>query len=278
MNLTIITINKDNADGLRKTMQSVRLQTWQDFEYIIIDGASTDGSKDIIEEYVNSFFVCGKQDLSWLSEPDSGVYQAMNKGIRMAKGEYLLFLNSGDFLVDKDVLQQVFSSVYKADILCGKCNVSDKGRVIWTSDPPEFITFGTLYNVGLAHQSTFIKKSLFDRLGLYREDFKYNADIEFWYRSIISGNATTQKIDKIIADYNMDGISSRETHTEIYQRELQSIFDNPQFRLFVPDYERSKKEREEMKIMYWVKSKSWLYFFIKQIYNFAFWSTKIKNR
>jgi glycosyltransferase involved in cell wall biosynthesis len=271
------------VEGLRKTMQSVFSQTCQDFEYIVIDGASTDGSKELIEEYAQLYCFsensCRKDiSLSWLSEPDAGVYQAMNKGIGMANGEYLLFLNSGDFLVDNEVLQDVFSVECSADILCGKCHVSNNEKVVWTSDPPCFVTFGTLYDGGgLAHQSTFIKRDLFDRLGFYREDFKYNADIEFWYRSIIFGEATTQKVDRVISDYNLDGISSKENQSEAYKQEMQRIFDNPKFQLFVPDYELSKKEREEMKIMYWAKSKSWIYFVIKQIYKIASIRIKIKK-
>ena len=179
MKLSIITINRNNADGLRRTMESVLSQTWKEFEYIVVDGASTDGSVYYIRE--------NKDLLSyWVSEPDNGVYQAMNKGIRQSKGEYLLFLNSGDDLVDKDVLNLVFSKSCTADILCGKCNVVDaEGTVLWTSNPPENITFGFLYHQGLGHQSTFIRRILFDEIGLYREDFRYNSDIDFWYKAII---------------------------------------------------------------------------------------------
>ena len=95
MKLSIVTVNLNNADGLLKTIESVASQTFTDFEYIIVDGASTDESLNIICQYEN----VPMSHFQWISEPDSGIYQAMNKGIRMAKGEYLLFLNSGDYFV-----------------------------------------------------------------------------------------------------------------------------------------------------------------------------------
>ena len=181
MKLSIITINYNNAVGLKKTLDSVAIQTYTDFEHIIVDGASSDGSVEIIHEYESTLtshlsgddkvrdFVGGSSPLAsrlkWISEKDTGIYNAMNKGIRMSSGEYLLFLNSGDFLIAADVLEKVFENECSADILCARCNVSDNGKVIWTSNPPEKATFGTLYMVGLAHQSTFIRKSLFEQIG-----------------------------------------------------------------------------------------------------------------
>jgi len=97
MKLTIITINYNNVAGLQKTLESVFGQTCRAFEYILVDGASADGSKELIEQF------SAKADFPfrWLSEPDNGIYAAMNKGIRMAQGEFLHFLNSGDWLVDE---------------------------------------------------------------------------------------------------------------------------------------------------------------------------------
>ncbi len=198
MKLSIITINYNNSYGLRKTVESVLSQTYHDFEYIIIDGDSTDGSK----EYLHTLPLCA-HDLHIVSEPDTGIYNAMNKGIRMAHGEYCLFLNSGDFLIKPNVLEQVFDNDTWADILCARCNVSDKGKIIWTSNPPQEVTFGTLYFVGLSHQSTFIRRTLLCSLGMYDESYRYHADIEFWYRAIILKGATTQRIDVITTDYNL---------------------------------------------------------------------------
>ena len=118
--LTIITINYNNAPGLQKTMESVLAQTSKDFEYIVIDGASTDGSV----EFLQSFKLSNFQTLNLISEPDSGIYNAMNKGIRMAKGEYLHFLNSGDWLVDafvvENMLKELNGLINSGSIVTGK--------------------------------------------------------------------------------------------------------------------------------------------------------------
>ena len=246
MKLSIITINYNNAAGLKKTLDSVAVQTYTDFEHIIVDGASSDGSVDIIREYEKNL----TSRLKWLSEKDTGIYNAMNKGIKMATGEYLLFLNSGDYLVDKSVIEKVFANDCVADILCARCNVSDNGKVVWTSNPPENVTFGTLYTVGLAHQSTFIRKSLFEQYGYYDESYRYNADIEFWYRSIIEHNASTQKIDVITTDYNLDGISSTENQTEKYKSEKERIL--APYKSFCQDYDDMIIERAKYVSISWV--------------------------
>jgi glycosyltransferase involved in cell wall biosynthesis len=270
--LSVITVNLNNLIGLKKTMESVINQNFSDFEYIVIDGGSTDGSYEIIQQFDYSKI----ENYQWISEKDSGVYEAMNKGIRLAKGEYLLFLNSGDFLVDKKVLEDVFSKPHTADFLLGRCNVSDNGMVIHTTNPPEKITFGFLYFTGLNHQSTFIKKEMFHKHGYYREDFRYNADIEFWYRTIIMQNCSTETLSTIITDYNTDGISSKESNSDAYQKELIEIYSHPLLRQFIPDYDAWKIEQQEMETMYWLKSKKKIYSIIQSTYRFACWCVKLR--
>ena len=117
MRLSIITINLNNAEGLRKTMLSVINQTCKEFEYVVVDGASTDGSMDVMRDC----FSCADNRLSvkWISEPDSGIYNAMNKGIRMSTGKYLLFLNSGDWLVDANVVKELnIEEILEHEKLC----------------------------------------------------------------------------------------------------------------------------------------------------------------
>ena len=108
--LTIITINYNNLEGLKRTVESVINQTWQEFEYIIIDGGSSDGSAEYIESQ------SGNIDY-WVSEPDKGIYNAMNKGIVIATGEYLLFLNSGDHLLNNEGLQKAIIEVCNYDLV-----------------------------------------------------------------------------------------------------------------------------------------------------------------
>lgn len=263
MKLSIITINYNNAAGLKKTLDSVATQTYTDFEHIIVDGASTDGSVDEIIAYSQSP-IANRHKITWISEPDTGIYNAMNKGIKMANGEYLLFLNSGDFLIGEDVLEKVFENELKADILCARCHVSDNGKVVWTSNPPEEVTFGTLYLVGLAHQSTFIRKSLFEQYGYYDESFRYNADIEFWYRAIVDNGASTQKIDVITTDYNLDGISSKEHQADSYIKEKERIL--APYKAFVVDYDLYSSKAKDLYILEWLKKHKLLHAIVLLFY------------
>ena len=133
--LSIITINYNNAKGLRQTMSSVLEQSFADYEYIVIDGGSSDGSVQIIEEFENQFKSSNagsdlnhRLSFQWISESDNGIYNAMNKGIALAKGDYCFFLNSGDYLVSKTVLESVFSENPTEDIIFGNLLVCRNGE------------------------------------------------------------------------------------------------------------------------------------------------------
>lgn len=160
MKLSVITINYNNAEGLAKTMDSVFRQRFSDFEYIVIDGGSTDGSKDLI---VNN------QDkiAYWCSEKDSGIYNAMNKGIREASGEYLLFLNSGDFLHDFAVLEDIHPFLSGEDIVYGDLLFvhGDGKEDLFVY--PDVLSFEYFLERSLGHPAAFIKRALFGGVPLY---------------------------------------------------------------------------------------------------------------
>ena len=205
--LSIITVNLNNRDGLKKTIDSVVSQTFRDFEWIVIDGGSTDGSKELIEHYADHFAY-------WVSEPDKGVYNAMNKGIKVAKGDYLQFLNSGDWLCDSEVLEKVFGKERSADILYGyliverSCLFSNyammKPTLFWT----DFI------GNTLPHQASFIKKELFEKFGYYDESYKIAADAKFFIKAIVWEKSTYEFVPEKIAVFQRGGISSSEQRFE----------------------------------------------------------------
>lgn len=208
MKLSIITINYNNKCGLQKTIDSVVCQTWHDFEWIVIDGGSTDGSKELLEQYQQHFAY-------WCSEPDKGVYNAMNKGVENAKGEYLLFLNSGDALYDKNVLQKVDDLKLDADIISGQVERMDNHQPLRVYDDSILMQ---LYRDTLNHQGTFIKRSLFDDLR-YDETLKIVSDWKFWLESIIWRNASVEVIDLFIAKQDMTGVSAIVNPTHIQERD-----------------------------------------------------------
>ncbi len=245
MKLSIITINYNNLEGLKKTVESVLAQTWRDFEWIIVDGGSTDGSKEYIESLAQSlsegtaidrvqwnverFSLPGftaddlknpevaqssnclssidnrSQRFLWCSEPDKGVYNAMNKGIKKAVGEYLNFLNSGDSYVDAGVLQKLFRKERTADIIYGSC-IYVKNGVESLKEYPPYVNLHYLLHSGLNHQATFIRRTILSDV-LYDTSYKIAADYKFWLQSALSG----QKFEcysSPIARYDDTGLSS----------------------------------------------------------------------
>lgn len=201
MQLSIITINFNNASGLEETIQSISSQSLHNFEYIVIDGASTDGSVDIIQKYADKITY-------WVSEPDKGIYNAMNKGIKQAKGKYLLFINSGDKLYNKEVLKNVFTTNPESDLVYGNLHCIFPDGHTNTVSMPNHISIARMLNDTLCHPVTFIRSTLFQKYGLYREDLHIVSDWAFFLKLIAFGRVTQQYIPITIATFAMDGISS----------------------------------------------------------------------
>lgn len=219
MHLSIITINYNNLEGLKKTVRSVMDQTWRDFEWIIIDGGSTDGSRELIEE------VAARPDSQvsyWCSEPDKGIYNAMNKGIAKAKGEYLNFMNSGDCFFTNSSLKNVFSKNISGDIVY--CNGA-YGNIdhYYIRELPHEVRLSYLLYKSLCHQSSFIKGNLF--IGhLYDENLKIVSDWKNWIIWLLEGR-NYEYLNETVSLFDMSGISTKnlklvEFETELVFKEL----------------------------------------------------------
>lgn len=223
MKLSIITINYNNAEGLRKTLASVASQTFRDFEHIIVDGGSTDGSVEVIREYEQSHasrLSPLASNLKWLSESDSGIYNAMNKGIKMANGEYLLFLNSGDYLVNENVVKNVMNENLQEDIVYGKQMIEKDGTLTpGRFYSPEEMSFCAFLKSTLPHQCTFIRAALFDKIGMYNEQNKIVSDWEWNLVALFRWNVSLREIDVPISVYDTKGISSNQKMHELQQQE-----------------------------------------------------------
>jgi glycosyltransferase involved in cell wall biosynthesis len=226
--ISIITVNYNDKIGLKKTIESVVKQTFVDYEFIIIDGGSTDGSREIIEEYADRISY-------WVSEPDKGIYNAMNKGIRSATGYFVLFLNSGDIFYDNKVLSEIDSligidfDIYYGDIIVKKQNSQRLKKY------PDELSFSYFYTNALCHQSCFIKRELFYEHFFYNEDYKIYSDGEFFMYTICCKNVPYKHIDLTISIYDFTGISSNPKFEKLHQEEkFKSI--NKFFPLFAVDY------------------------------------------
>ena len=263
MRLTIITINFNNASGLQKTMDSVLHQTSKEFEYIVVDGASNDASKEILLKYIGG----SKSGFKWISEKDSGIYEAMNKGIRMAKGDYVQFLNSGDSLVEKDVTEKMLNGIPSdCDVFYGnmikqlpKRMLRDKG---FEGRKPTMLDF---YTGTLNHSSAYIKRSLFNIYGFYNESLKIVSDWK-WYLQVIALNGVIPVYTNIdVSLFDMNGISTLNTSLEKVERKQVLLEILPLSVL--KDYERWACSIDQIKRInrYWI-TRTWFYLLERVIF------------
>lgn len=202
--LSIITINRNNADGLRKTIESVVTQNCTDFEYIIIDGASTDGSVDIIKEYAGHN-IYGKEISYWISESDTGIYNAMNKGIQKAHGTYVYMLNSGDWF-EPDAVLNILQKLQNEspDLLLFLLNIWDNKTKIQA----EIRFVDTLSSGPMNHQGMIYKKELHTKYGLYNEEYRFAADYDFCIKAFYKKSIKIDMIFLSMANFLQGGLGN----------------------------------------------------------------------
>ena len=232
--LSIVTINYNNAKGLEAKIKSVVFQTFTNYEFIVIDGDSIDESKDIILKYSDKISF-------WVSEKDTGIYNAQNKGLANAKGEYCLFLNSGDCLINEDVLSRVFTQELSADIIYGDMITVDKSGNRKYFKMPDRISIKRMLTDTVWHPASFIKKELFSKYGNYNESYKIVADYEFFVRVIISKRVSTFHIPFEIALFDTSGISSemaKRNELEVERKKVQDNYFNPVLLFFFRLYSK----------------------------------------
>ena len=288
MKLTIITINYNNAFGLQKTMESVLNQTSGEFEYIIIDGQSTDESVEIIRKYedlkVRNFF--------WISERDKGIYNAMNKGIQMAKGDYIQFLNSGDTLVGADVTEKMINELQNQEprtrskelkenseelgvgILYGNMLKKVGGKVIcdkgFSGRQPTFLDF---YTGTLNHSPVYIKRSLFNDFGLYDETLKYVSDWKWYVQVILFGAVKPHYVDVDVVDFDMSGVSTTNWEKTLQEKrkEMEKLFPG----VILKDYDDWAFGIEQLQRL---KRHAWAYRSVYLLERMLFQMEKRKNK
>ena len=231
-------------------MESVAAQTYRDFEHIIVDGGSTDGSVDVIREYESSLasrLSPLASNLKWISEKDKGVYDAQNKGIAMAQGEYCYFLNAGDTFCANDVLERIFSPnsliassphhlITAPDIIYGNEVIVDgAGQRVGIARGVENPSFVALYNSCMKHQASFIRRELFDKYGMYDAAMRICSDFDWFFRVIaFHDDVTLQYMDVDIAYFENTGLSYHAP--ELCAKERQQILDSYMSKRMQCDY------------------------------------------
>ena len=270
--LTIITSNYNNASGLQKTMESVLNQTSKEFEYIIVDGSAPHPPKGgvsdsaVIESFVKSvevqeigFTLCtwlspfGEVGGGFFSESDNGIYHAMNKGIRMAKGEYIHFLNSGDWLVDEFVVERMLKELSSfefrvsgaesgvearpIDIFVGnKIMVRPDGKVRYGRNDKRPVTAFTFYRSTIEHTSAYIRRAMFDVVGEYDESLRIVSDYKWYLDAVLNHNALVVFTDIYVSYFDNTGISS--TNPVIDKAERRQVLEQMLPTAVLADYDR----------------------------------------
>ena len=228
MKLSIITINYNNAEGLRKTLVSVASQTYRDIEHIIIDGASTDGSVDVIREYENTIKQqrCVTIDKStiqvkWLSEPDNGIYDAMSKGVKKASGDYIWILNSGDCVAAADtvgcMMEVISHHTPSIPLLLGNIvkfypdgrKVSEKKSSAKKNTPVSLDTsMLTFYRGTVPQDAAFVRRELFEKYGLFDPALKIVSDWKLYLNMIALGDIIPMYVNIDVVHFDMSGVSN----------------------------------------------------------------------
>lgn len=333
--LTIITINYNNAVGLQKTMESVLTQTSKEFEYIIVDGTPQPpkggvvADREVLSQFIseklhteNGFTRCiwlspeggvgGSQRVGggFFSEPDSGIYNAMNKGIRMAKGEYIHFLNSGDWLVDDFVVERMLKEVRSdesgvlskeleldsselevlskelgakstelvearpIDIFVGnKITVRPDGKVRYGRNDKRPVSALTFYRGTIEHTSAYIRRAMFDKVGMYDESLRIVSDYKWYFDAVLNHNALVVFTDIYVSYFDNTGISS--TNLVLDKAERRQVLEKMLPPAILADYDRyhlAIDQNERLKrypLLY-----KFFYFVERVLFKFDKWNMK----
>lgn len=225
--ISIITVTYNSGETLRDTIESVLSQSYPDFEHIIVDGESKDNTVNIIREYEPKY----KGRLKWISEPDKGIYDAMNKGIKMATGEIIGILNSDDFFTSNDILSKIVSNLNDADAIYGDVhyvNNNDLKKSVRYYSSANFTREKMKMGFMPAHPSFYCKKKIFDKVGLYDTSFRIAADFDFLLRAIYIHNIKTSYLPYDFVTMRTGGASTNgfKSHKKIILEHLKAYKKN----------------------------------------------------
>lgn len=228
-------------------MESVVNQVFDDYEYIVIDGASTDGSQLVIRKYGDS-----TDKIKWISEADEGIYDAMNKGASMSSGDYLLFLNSGDTFASNLVLESVKSAGIDDDMVIGRINFTDAGGRIH-EDYQNVSGRHTLYGFRqsmIPHQATFVKRRTFLSVGPYDTRYKIVADWQYFLNAIVNNGCSYSTVPVTVANFDNTGVSS--TNGKSMMSEIDKAFKDTVPTAICDDYLWAAKHASDIDRIEWL--------------------------
>ena len=279
MKLSIITINYNNSEGLRKTLASVASQTYRDIEHIIVDGGSTDGSVDVIKEYAEKSSLQGRE-IKWSSEQDNGIYNAMNKGIEIALGrrvvnknhtsnithntsqeslcDYVQILNSGDILATPDVTERMMAALDSLNAQRSTLNENGSPAILYGNMLKKGFTTGKIigksreveyslrqyYSSTMNHDCCYFRRNLFDTYGLYDENLNIVSDWKWFLQAIGLGHVKPVYVDIDVTIFDVSGIS--ETNLALRNQERRQVLKELLPPAILADYDAHAFEIEQM--------------------------------
>ena len=241
MTLSIITINRNNAQGLKKTMQSVVSQTNKDLEYIVVDGASTDESVEVIKHFAE------QRDIRWVSERDNGIYNAMNKGIGMAQGEYVMILNSGDYLASPQVVDEMGKALEtnnRPDIFYGNMlKIWPDGKILRDHQLRDDYSLFDFYHGTLNPDGTYIRRSLFEQYGPFDESLKICSDWAWMLKTVGMNGVKPLHVNIDTLYFDMTGVSEGgERSRQTIRNERQQVLKQTLPAAVLEDYNRYEND------------------------------------
>ncbi|RSD35367.1 MAG: glycosyl transferase family 2 [Methanohalophilus sp.] len=198
--VSIVTVCLNSEPYMEKTIQSVLNQTYPYVEYIIVDGGSNDGTISTIKKYEDRI-------TKWISEPDEGIYDAMNKGISLCKGDIIYCLNSGDYLYNKNILRKVAEQFFDSSVMGVYGNVEVRDEMGNNRIRGSEVTYNTLLYKRVCHQALFVRKTLFDEFGKFSTSYKLSSDHEFVIKCIKKYRHSFVYLNETIAVYMSGGMS-----------------------------------------------------------------------
>lgn len=216
--ISIITVCYNAEKTIERTIRSIINQNYPDIEYVVVDGKSTDKTIEILEKYKNDIGII-------VSEKDKGIYDAMNKGIALSSGSYVLFLNADDYLFSSDTIKNLMSVVsteHDTDIFYGNVLMYEDNNGYAKIWKPEPVSSKLLYRSTLPHPSTIFKRSLFEKIGMYDDSYKIAADFEFYVRAFRNG-AKFRYVDQLVSVFSYGGISTSSENKKLTHDEREQI-------------------------------------------------------
>lgn len=268
LKISIITINFNNRDGLKRTLASVADQTYSNIEYLVIDGGSKDGSVEEIKKFQNFISY-------WVSESDRGIYHAMNKGVAKSTGDYLLFLNSGDCLHSSSVIADNLCHLRtKEDLVMGQVKFIPSGRIGW-DDISYPLTLMDFYEGGpVPHQACFIKRVLFDKLQ-YDESLRIVSDWKFFMQAIVFHKCSYKIVKSLISNFEEGGLSA---DRYLCDKERELVLNDLLPKAILSDYARFSNGNEYVENRYnsfFISLRRYNYRYSKYVYSLSVCITKI---